>query len=591
MLDKRPTARSLVAPLLVAVMVLTGSCTQGSPDTAERPGSPAGSLWSDETVPAVSGDPAARPIEVGTEFTTTSDGVVTAARFYQGPEDTGAVTATLWSSDGTALGTVPITTGPSGWRNVPFDEPIPIQAHGSYVISYRASNGNYPTDPNTFDLGATVKSGWLTARDGRFTYGEGIPDQSGNGAAYFVDVVFEPTGPSLRSVDGGEEYYDTFENSLPTSPDYFPLAVWFARVTSPEEAAVDRTIGLNTYVELTEDSDVRVIRDSGMFALPSRPDPLASGQLTTDEADMWAGAGDAPWTGRMPDDRPICVPEQAKCGYTVMYAFRSKVPSGVMTFTNYGKGVTFWEPRDAAERFVNDFQDVVSADNYWFTDDTICQADQGGVLTKDGQADLSPAECHLAANYGVTTRYVRSLVQPRAAMPVWNFVEVGHPFEEDTGGTITGPQIRAAVWSSIINGARGIVYFSHNFGGPCLSYNIFRDRCGDGIRDDVRAVNDQINRLAPVLNAPFVDGFARSDGPVDLAAKYHEGSLYVLAGSTRNEGGDATIALACGNADQVEVLDEGRSLPVTGNTFRDTFDDGNAVHLYRIDRTADCDLQ
>lgn len=581
MFDRRSIARLLVAPILVAM--ICASCTRIPSEEPRVVDTAAESMWPDGSVPPVIADPNSRSIELGTEFSASSNGTVTAARFFQGSANTAPVTATLWSTDGTVLGTTPIPAGPDGWREIPFDTPIPIQADRNYVISYRASQGNHSADPDAFDGGATVGTGWLTALRGLFTYGSGIPDQSDGGTAYFVDVVFEPSGPSLRPVDGGDNYYDMFDNSLPASSDFFPLAIWFAKVTSPEEAGSDRALGLNTYVELTEDSNVRAIRDAGMFALPSRADPLMAGQFTTDEADMWAGAGEAPWTGRLPGEGPICMPEDAECGYTVMSAFRDRIPPDILAFTNYGKGVTFWDTRDAAQRFVNDFQDVVSADNYWFTDESICQANEGGVLRTNGQTDLPPSECQLAANYGVTTRHVRSLVQPRAAMPVWNFVEVGQPFSESAEAGITGPQIRAAVWSSIINGARGIIYFAHNFGGPCLSYNLFRDRCGDAIRGEVSAVNNQITSLAPVLNAPFVDGFAKTDGPVDAATKYHDGNLYILAGSTRNSGGDATITLSCGDATQVEVLDEGRTIPVVDKTFRDFFVDGNAVHLYRLD--------
>ena len=417
MFGRRHTARWLVVPALVAT-ILASSCSNVPSEEPDRADSPAETLWPGESTPPMTADPDGRSIEVGTEFSTSSNGNVTAARFFQGPETTGAVSATLWTVDGTVLGTARIPDGPDGWRQVPFDNPIPVQADRNYVISYRASDGRYPSDPAAFDQSATVGTGWLTASRGLFTYGSGVPDTSDGGTAYFADVVFEPSGPTLRPIDGGADYYGTFENSLPVTPDFFPLAVWFARVSSPEEADADRALGLNTYVELTDDSNIRAIRDTGLFALPSRADPLMAGQLTTDEADMWAGAGDAPWTGRMPGDGPICTPEDAACGYTVMSTLSDEIAPDILAYTNYGKGVTFWETREAAQRFVNDFQDVVSADNYWFTDESICQANEGGVLRTNGRTDLSPAECHLAANYGVTTRHVRSLVQPRAAVPV-----------------------------------------------------------------------------------------------------------------------------------------------------------------------------
>ena len=162
-----------------------------------------------------------------------------------------------------------------------------------------------------------------------------------------------------------------------------------------------------------------------------------------------------------------CIPEDAQCGYTVMMELRDKVPPGVMAYANYGKGVTFWQTREQAERFVNDFQRRRLGGQLLVHRRQHMPSYEGGVLKNNGDAALSPSECRLAANYGLTTRHVRSLVQPSASMPVWNFIELGNPFADGKGGTITAPQMRAAVWSSIINGARGIIYFAHNFGGPC----------------------------------------------------------------------------------------------------------------------------
>jgi hypothetical protein len=574
--------RSLVGFWLVVVLVCA-SCTQSSPAQIS---SPEERLFPDDKTPTVLSDLDSRSIEVGMEFTSGSDGVITAVRFYQGPDNTGADTASLWGMDGTEIATAHIPPGPAGWREVPFNQPVPVKADRNYVVSYHTASGHYSTDSETFAGVRQVKSGWLTALGGVYTEGDMFPDQSSKGKNFYVDVLFRPTGPSLRPVDGGEHFYDQFKNSFPTSPDFFPLGVWFTNTTSPADIASDRALGLNTYVMLTAESNLQLIKDSGMFALPDKPNPLGAGQLLTDEADMWAGPGDAPWTGKMPPD-PVCVPEDADCGFTVMMTLRDAVPPNVLSYANYGKGVAFWQTRKQAERFVNDFQHLVSADSYWFTDGNICQAGEGGVLKNNGEADLSPEECQLAANYGLTASHTRSLVQPWGSMPVWMFVELGHPYEEN-GRTITPPEMRAAVWSSLINGARGIVYFTHNFGGPCLSYNLLRDNCGDEIRPEVQALNQQISRLAPVLNAPFLDGYARSDGSVDLAVKRYHGSNYVLAGAAYNQPSDATITLSCGDAGSAEVIDENRTVPITQRTFRDTFADGNAVHLYRIEDAEGC---
>jgi hypothetical protein len=92
------------------------------------------------------------------------------------------------------------------------------------------------------------------------------------------------------------------------------------------------------------------------------------------------------------------------------------------------------------------------------------------------------------------------------------------------------------------------------------------------------------------LNAPFVDGYARADGPIDLAVKRYNGSNYIVTGSSSSEPSDATIVLSCGDAESAEVVDENRKIDIRDNAFRDSFPDGNTVHIYRIDKSAGCGL-
>ena len=62
---------------------------------------------------------------------------------------------------------------------------------------------------------------------------------------------------------------------------------------------------------------------------------------------------------------------------------RGGLPSdGRLRFTNYGKGVAFWQTDAEAAKFVNGYQDVVSADNYWFTDLNICGVRRGRPLLR-----------------------------------------------------------------------------------------------------------------------------------------------------------------------------------------------------------------
>jgi hypothetical protein len=262
---------------------------------------------------------------------------------------------------------------------------------------------------------------------------------------------------------------------------------------------------------------------------------------------------------------------------------KNRLPAdGTMRYSNYGKGVAFWASDATAACWVNG-QDLVSTDVYWFTDGNACGSSEGG-----GKSwVVKENACHVAANYGGLVNRERSLISPARSKPVWAFVEVGEPMTP--GLHITNAQIRAAVWHSIIAGARGIIYFNHSFNGPCVTNNVLRD-CGPALRDAVRALNAQIQSLRDVLDAPFVaSGFSASPN-VRAMAKWQGGHFYVFAGTAGTTSATGSLAIPCVGSATATVVGENRTIPVSGGAFTDSFADGNAVHIYRIDGGSSCGL-
>ena len=94
------------------------------------------------------------------------------------------------------------------------------------------------------------------------------------------------------------------------------------------------------------------------------------------------------------------------------------------------------------------------------------------------ECPLTDAETRLAANYGDTIdrmRYLDGLDGEH--QPIYSFVEVGWPFTETAaqgGRAIEPAEIEAAVWHSLIAGARGLIYFNHSFGGPDQTQHALR---------------------------------------------------------------------------------------------------------------------
>jgi hypothetical protein len=343
----------------------------------------------------------------------------------------------------------------------------------------------------------------------------------------------------------------------------------------------DKDAGLNTYVVLTANSNMSLVRSNGLKAFVQASErPQFSG----------VGAETAGWELRDEIDMVEATPAGAAAARSQLTAIREGLPDDDRAhYNNYGKGVMFWNADADAEQYVNDFQHIVSADTYWFTDEDICVASQGGTLLTRGTRALTPSECHRASNYGATITRMRNLDGlDRARKPIWAFVELGHPFTESHWPTITAPQIRAAVWHSVIAGARGIIYFNHNFGGGCLSQHVLRDACGAVVRPTVRSVNRQVRNLAPVLNAPFVTSGWRNDADTKAMLKWSAGHFYLFAGAANNTASTGEFAIPCVGDATATVLGEGRSLPILRGRWRDAFADGNAVHIYRIDGGSSC---
>ena len=226
-------------------------------------------------------------------------------------------------------------------------------------------------------------------------------------------------------------------------------------------------MGLNTYVELTADSDVSVARGAGMYVVSSFTRPEVNGFLVTDEPDMWAGPGTGHWTGNYPGQGDVCRPSDEQCGYTVMETLLQNAPEGFRPTKFRQGGCLLGDGRGGGP--------VCELHRYRFGGQLLVHRPQhlrpgeGGRGPGGDGEEMSVAECR-RRNDGWTVQRVRDLVSPERSKPVWNFVEVGHPAGENWAPTITAKQIRAAVWSGIIHGARGIVDFNHNFGGNCISH-------------------------------------------------------------------------------------------------------------------------
>ena len=339
------------------------------------------------------------------------------------------------------------------------------------------------------------------------------------------------------------------KDTLLSSPDVFPLAVWLQR---PALAPKYKELGINLYVGLWNGPTTEQLASLKRAAMPVIAAQNMIG-LTDPNRDIIVG-----WMQRdEPDNsqkrkfsvlyKPPIPPADIIARYREL---RRKDPTRPV-FLNLGQGVAWdhWRGRGPRTNHPEDYveyvkgADIVAFDIYPVT---------------HSHADVKGRLEFVAR--GVT----RLKNWTRNKRRVWNVVGITgikNPIVKPTA-----VQVRAQIWLSIIHGSRGIIYFVHQFKPVFDSAAIFRDSV---VSAEVARNNRLIQKLASVLNSP--------DAPDDIAittsspmvkiavlAKRSGDDLYLFTVATRGVSGRATLTLphtAVGRA--VEIFPEERAVPVT----------------------------
>ena len=442
-----------------------------------------------------------------------------------------------------------------------------------------------------------------------------------------------PRNVTLRQIDGGSHYYADIDRASAWMDQHIMVGAWLEQPLTATEVDYDATMGNNIYWNLAGNPldtktcggiqpcrvNFNVIRAAEMHA--SAPDVTSdSGSETvayegTDEPDMNFGPGSDGWS------QSGCVPAGSKCGYTVANFYYSghpasygspAYPAGRKPITQgFGKGVLFWETDAQAAKFLT-YSDTLSADSYWMTDVDLNLPSQGGcallprsvTACGDGNGSgLTTAQRALPANYAFNvTRLEQLQAVNGASKPITVDIETGCPFGN---GDCTRPAAStAAAWHAIIAGARGIIWFQHNFSGPCVDFSTFYDGSNPASRTyncqqtpgvtlhdvvaNVSAFNHEIASLNSVLLSPFAEHYVSTgDADVSVMAKYSHGTFYVFSASGKPamplaDNHSVTFTVAGGYSGPVTVVGENRTLQAVNGVFVDRFANMDSVHIYRI---------
>lgn len=403
-------------------------------------------------------------------------------------------------------------------------------------------------------------------------------------AVLFSAVVNNQYLHDVRNLDkipweGGNEYYSRFPDAARagwSEESFIPVAIWWAVFDRDEDTKWDKSHGINTYVVTSPDNlnAVHHLENNRMFwiggQLPgmTRDSPSWIGDFLDDEVDGRFGPRE---------------------GFSHLEEIATALPDhDKIRYANYTSQIlNQWFDRSDAEKYVNDFTDTVSIDQYWHTVDFCDNSPYRGM--DYFEIAIPKSTCRSPSSYGKTMRMLRVRDEGDGRLqPLWNFVEVvsGSPAEKPEPVLVQGDQLKGAVMNSLIHEARGIVWFSTVFGGPCGSGNAVRSAQYDAdypCRAQVEAmaqVNEEVRILAPVLNTQtFIWDF----GPgLESMLKVRANEAYIFA-MAEGAPGRRSLSLPRGiSSPTADVLFEGRVVEIRNGEIVDDFKDAETYHIYRL---------
>lgn len=518
--------------------------------------------------------------------------LLTKIRFFKAPQSTGTHRVVVWQLDNqTPLRsqTVQLTADDGGWVEVELDEPLPLTASetAAYLIGYHTPSGHYMRAEWVYGSQEVIEypfrigvngGGWGNVEGTGYSYGGTLVYPSAwMGHSVFIDPVVEW---ELEDAvyEGGLDYYQRF--SAYSDIDHFPIGVWQPLAPSiPGFAA----LGINTAVTLGGDQPAAraAIVSAGMDVFPGYEPHSGWGTMAQYKADP---AFDARVKGYLMADEPDMIPpwkspEELRNWYSEL---RKRDPSKMVIF-NLGK----WPVINRGFGHLPTGASIREANGYWrefahITDIVSCDfymedpANHGGV-------------------YGLwcNPRMVKRLHDlSDGSRPIWHYIATtAAPGIEPTGATVY-----SSVWASLIGGARGIVYFDHQFTSGGTWITDFAMNNNADVRNTVSALNALIQSLAGPLLAPEADITVSIDSsnktaaivggtygvPIHYTIREHGGYTYLFAQSIRPGTTTGTFTVPAAANKTITVLNESRTLSADGDgVFSDSFSANYQVHLYR----------
>ena len=370
-------------------------------------------------------------------------------------------------------------------------------------------------------------------------------------------------------VAGGNTTAQTAESAGDLS--FFPIAVW---TQDPQYASVYKENGINLYINIygglnrekmehLRRAGMRVVAHQNEYALTQLKDTLIYAWINGDEPDnAQRNRTTKKWD-------PCIDPADVIREYRRIKKHDPSRP----VYLNVGRGVahTNWRGRGVCKGRTDMYP--VSNNGYL----------KGCDIASFSCYPVNTQEEEVHENLWYIAKGIDSLRSwSNHQKPAWCWIETTR-ISEKSKRQPTPAEVKAEVWMALVHGAKGFGYFCHSFIERPADVALLND---PGMLQAVGAINREVAALAPVLNSPDTDGYARVHGgdpevPIHILTKKDLHANYIFAVAMRKKPTRATFRVKKGRT--VEVIGENRTIRIKNKRFRDAFAD-YGVHLYRITR-------
>ncbi|MCW8131513.1 MAG: hypothetical protein KIS92_14280 [Planctomycetota bacterium] len=350
----------------------------------------------------------------------------------------------------------------------------------------------------------------------------------------------------------------------PTDETFFPITVW---LQDPRNAAKYKAAGFNVYVALWNgptEEHLTLIKEAGLKVICAQnevgkkhlDDPTIIGWMHGDEPDNAQSLGKGKGYG------PPILPSKIQEDYRKI---READPSRPVML-NLGQGVAWdaWHGRGTRTNKPEDYPEYM----------------KGGDIVSFDIYPVTHSHKDVKDNLWFVPKGVRRLREwSKDEKTVWCCIECTH-ISSDVRPSVA--QVRTEVWMALIAGAKGLIYFVHEWKPKFNEHALLDD---PEMLEGVTKLNKQILALAPALNSPSEkDGVevasSNAEAPVECVLKKHGGATYLFAVNMRGAETKATFTLK-GASGKAEVLEENRAVEIKDGQLVDAFKPYE-VHLYKI---------